>query len=129
MMLSRKAILMAIKQGRLGIDPIDEADIEAAHINLHLDDAIGEIVIEPKAFVVNRTREVVTLSQDFCGLMEGRSRLARLGISVEQSSTFVEPGTDNPMMLEIFNASDQVVTLRGGQEIAKLMIMKLTDTL
>jgi dCTP deaminase len=124
--LSKQAILAAIEQGKINVDPFDVADVQTAHIDLHL---IEDLSVAPKAFVISRTIEQITLSDDISGIMEGRAGLAKQGISVEQSSTFVEPGTDNPMTLEIFNASDQTVTLKAGQEIAKLRFFKLIDTL
>jgi dCTP deaminase len=124
--LSKQAILAAIERGKIKIDPFDVADVQTAHIDLHL---IEDLSVAPKAFVISRTVEKITLAGDISGIMEGRAGLAKRGISVEQSSTFVEPGTDNPMTLEIFNASDQTVTLKAGQEIAKLRFFKLIDTL
>jgi dCTP deaminase len=62
-----------------------------------------------------------------CGLIEGRSKLAQQGISVEQSSKFIEPGSDSRMTLEIFNASDASVTLQIGQKIAKMVLLKVSD--
>jgi deoxycytidine triphosphate deaminase len=50
-------------------------------------------------------------------------------VSVEQSSTFVEPGSDNQMVLEIYNAGSKEVTLQTGQPIAKLFLMRVVDSL
>jgi deoxycytidine triphosphate deaminase len=60
-------------------------------------------------------------------MVEGRASLAKQGISVEQSSTFVEPSSDNQITLEIFNASDADVDLAAGQVIAKLFILKVVE--
>lgn len=62
-------------------------------------------------------------------MIEGRASLAKQGISIEQSSTFLEPTTSNKITLEIFNASDRVVKLKQGQEIAKLLVVKTVDTI
>lgn len=114
-------------RGLLQISPFDESQIESAHINLHLSGDIAKVIIPAKGFVLAQTAEKLTLADSICGLVEGRASLAKKGISVEQSSTFVEPGTDNTITLEIFNASDGEVVINPGDEIAKLFILKVID--
>jgi len=131
MVLSGDAIKRSIEKGVIGIAPFSVDQIEYAHVNLHLgsvDEADGdEFIIEPKGFAVAYTRERIRLPITLCGLIEGRSKLARQGISVEQSSKFIEPGSDNIMALEVFNASDSPFKLKIGQKIAKMVILKITD--
>lgn len=126
-MFSKKAILKAMDRGLLQISPFDESQIESAHINLHLSGDIAKVIIPAKGFVLAQTADKLTLADSICGLVEGRASLAKKGISVEQSSTFVEPGTDNTITLEIFNASDDEVVINPGDEIAKLFILKVID--
>lgn len=114
-------------RGLLQISPFDESQIESAHINLHLSGDTSKVIIPAKGFVLAQTAEKLTLADSICGLVEGRASLAKKGISVEQSSTFVEPGTDNTITLEIFNASDGEVVINPGDEIAKLFILKVID--
>lgn len=129
-MFSKQAIKAAIEAGLLTIDPFDERQIETAHINLHLASPAGtELVIAPKGFVVAQTLERITLAERLCALVEGRATLAKQGLSVEQSSTFVEPGTDNQLTLELFNAGDKEIRLRAGQEIAKLFVLRVIDSI
>ena len=129
MILSRRAIGKAIKQGKVTVAPFYEDQIETAHINLHLDlpDKKTELIVPAKSFFIAQTFEKITLADDICGFMEGKASLARQGISVEQPSTFIEPGSDNHMTLEIFNASDQPVTLKTGQPIAKMFLVRVID--
>lgn len=122
MVLSRKAIIELLDKRLIGITPFDESQVEAVHVNLHLEDQPEDnsiLVIEPKQFIVARTKESIRLPQTICGIVEGRSKLAQQGISVEQSSTLIEPGSDNTLALEILNASDQRVVLDGGSEDSK----------
>ena len=126
MILSRKAIRLALHKGLLAITPFSDEQIQPAHIDLHLDGS-DEITVPAKGFVLAQIKEKITLSGSLCAFMEGRAGLAKQGISIEQSSTFVEPGSDSQMTLEIFNASTSPVTLAAGQPIAKLFVQKLTD--
>lgn len=131
MVLSGKAIKMGIEKGIIGISPFSEDYLEAAHVNLHLGSIDGikgdTFTLEPKCFTVARTRETIRLPATLCGFIEGRSKLAQKGLSVEQSSTFIEPGSSSTMALEIFNAGDKPIELKLGQKIAKMVIVKITD--
>jgi deoxycytidine triphosphate deaminase len=100
--------------------------VRLRHIDLHLDKAVS---LSPKEFALGFTKERISLDKDLCGFMEGRARLAKLGVSVEQSSTFIEPGSSGKMALELFNASEEKVELSAGQIIAKMYLMKVVDKL
>jgi dCTP deaminase len=131
MVLSGEAIRRGVRDGRIGISPYSETQVEAAHVNLHLgeSDAMKDdvLTIKPRGFVLARTLERITLPKDLCGQLEGRSKLAQLGLSVEQSSTLVEPQSDTTMVLEIYNVSSEIVRLERGKKVAKLILMRITD--
>jgi deoxycytidine triphosphate deaminase len=126
-MFSKQAIKAALERELLKISPFHEGQIENAHINLHISGK-SDLTISAKEFVLAKTAEKVTFAKSICGFVEGRASLAKLGLSVEQSSTFIEPESNNQITLEIFNASDKEVTIEAGQEIAKMFIMKVIDT-
>jgi len=129
MIFSKQAIQQVIRQKKLIISPFTEEQIEAAHINLHLSTPDGKpLVMKPKSFMTAKTKEKIALSKDLCAFIEGRASVAKQGISVEQSSTFIEPGSNNHMVLEMFNASDDTVELRDGQEIAKMFVMAVVNS-
>lgn len=131
MVLSGEAIKKGVREGIIGIMPFDDDQVEVAHVNLHLGELDGvesDVLFVPaKGFVIARTAERISLPVNICGLIEGRSKLAQQGISVEQSSKLIEPGSDGVMILEIFNASDEGVELSAGQKIAKMILLKITD--
>jgi dCTP deaminase len=131
MVLSGNAIKRGVEVGRIQIDPFNEDRVEAAHVNLHLAEhphmRNGLLVVRAGEFIVARTIERVKLPDDICGILEGRSRLAQKGLSIEQSSTFIEPGSDTTMALEIFNAGGQAVSLETGQKVAKMVLMHVID--
>ena len=131
MVLSGSAIKVGVHEGRIGISPYEEGQIEAAHVNLHLGecDAMTDdtLLVKAGGFVLAKTLERITLPYELCGSLEGRSKLAQQGLSIEQSSTFIEPGSDSVMTLEIFNASAVDIQLRLGQKVAKMVLIKITD--
>ncbi len=132
MVLSDHAIKQALKNGLLTIIPLSEEHIMQSHVDLHLEErphSKASVTLRSKSFILVRTKEKITLSKNICGFFDGRASLARRGISVHQTSLFIEPTTDNQLTLEIFNASESSFTLHGGQLIGKLILLFLTDTL
>ncbi|MBI1856863.1 hypothetical protein HY003_00415 [Candidatus Saccharibacteria bacterium] len=126
MIFSKKAILAAIELDKIKIEPFNPEWLGPAHVDLHLGGS-SDLLLTPKEFLTVETAETIHLSNDICGFVEGRASLARQGLSVEQSSTFIEPGTNNPLTLELFNASQNPITLEAGQTVAKLLLTKVTD--
>jgi dCTP deaminase len=102
MILSDKSIKRLIQEGRLGIEPLKEENIQASSIDLTLGEdvifykvdfidvraeelpverrSIPEegIVIEPKSFLLATTLEYIRLPEDITAFVEGRSSLGRL---------------------------------------------------
>lgn len=130
MIFSKNAILQAITAGALKIEPFDPENVQAAHIDLHLEleNNSNELTVPKGGFVLAKTQERIKTNNDIAAFMEGKASLAKVGISVEQSSTFIEPGSDNCMALEIFNASDEDCVLKSGQPIAKMFVFRVVDT-
>lgn len=130
MILSGAAIRKAIQAGKIAICPCTDEQIDRAHVDLHLgalDRGKASMLLGARCFMIATTTEKVTLADDICGFVEGRASLAKYGISVEQSSSLIEPGSDNHITLEIFNASDTPFRLQAGQPIAKMYLAKVTD--
>ena len=61
-------------------------------------------VLKPGQTVLGITEETVSISPSFCGLLEGRSRFARMGLAIHITAGFMQPGINNKQVLEIFNA-------------------------
>lgn len=155
-MLSDKDILRAIETGLLNIEPFSATQLRPAGISLHLGGQIlvpkpmklidfrhsteveydefnfqddEPFILKPQQFILGHTAEVVSVSNKLGFLIEGRSTLARLGISVEQSSTIVDSGhVERPITLEIYNCGPSPVTLYKDMSIAKAIVFKLTST-
>lgn len=77
-------------------------------------------IMRPQQFLLAQTQEVVTIANNIVMFIDGRSTLARLGLSVHQSATLIHPGhTDSIITLEIFNAGNCSLELTAGIDIAK----------
>ena len=81
----------------------------------------SEIVIPPHGLVIGMTREKVYLDDDVCGWIEGRSRYARMGLSIHSASGFIHPGSYNHQILEILNLTHFPMRLRAGIRIAQVV--------
>jgi len=150
--LTRDVILQEMKLGRIVIDPFAEDQLGAASIDLTLGDEIRVIadtgvpiditddsdyrnhtevqslakpfVLAPGATIHGITRERVSLPQDICGFLEGRSRFARLGLMIHVTSAMVQPGVRNRQVLEMGNVSGRALRIHAGVRVCQLVLMR-----
>jgi len=150
--LTRDAILAEMSAGRLLIEPFTPDQLGAASIDLTLGDEIrvmlpeaapielsGEVdyrehtrslrlvspyVLEPGCTIHGITRERITLPPDLCGLLEGRSRFARLGLMIHVTSAFVQPGVSNRQVLEMSNVSKRSLRIHPGVRLCQIVLLR-----
>jgi dCTP deaminase len=151
--LTHDAILRELESGRLRLEPFSLDQVGAASIDLHLgdelrvpteatngpidvtDDATPEAftrvipfekpyVLAPGHTVHGITRERLFLPPDLCAWIEGRSRIARLGLTVHVSSGFVQPGVSNHQVLELSNVSGRALALHPGVRICQIVLQR-----
>ncbi|CAG8589097.1 9644_t:CDS:2 [Ambispora gerdemannii] len=79
----------------------------------------------PGQMCLGITRERVQLPPTLCALVEGRSRFARLGLSVHITASFINPGVNNQTVLEIFNASSLTLALHPGTKICQMIFVTM----
>lgn len=150
--LTGEAIRAELEAGRLVIEPLEPDQIGPASVDLTLGDEIrvieegeapiplcadvdyrdhtrverltGPFVLAPGATIHGITRERITLPTDLCGLLEGRSRFARLGVMIHVTSAFVQPGVCNRQVLEISNVSGRALSVHPGVRICQLLLLR-----
>ncbi|KAI3645975.1 hypothetical protein MP228_008903 [Amoeboaphelidium protococcarum] len=153
--LAKDAILKAIESKDIIIHPYDPSAVGCASIDLTLSNefrfykaglkvvpvledtnfkdltekvvlAEGEsYLLLPGQACLGITKERVTLSSSLCGLLEGRSRFARLGLFVHITAGFMNPGIDNRQVLEIYNASNHPLQLVPGTRVCQFVFMRM----
>nr|CAG8461830.1 15063_t:CDS:2 [Entrophospora candida]CAG8493634.1 4214_t:CDS:2 [Entrophospora candida] len=79
----------------------------------------------PGQMCLGITKEKVQLPPNLCALVEGRSRFARLGLSVHITASFIHPGSHNQTVLEIFNASSLTLALYPGTKVCQMIFMTM----
>ena len=67
------------------------------------------------------TLEKITLPDNICGRLEGRSRFARLGLLVHITASFMQPGISNHQVLEMYNASPFPLAIHPGTKICQFV--------
>jgi len=136
MILTKKEILKEIQKKNVKIFPFKKENIGPASIDLTLSNTfhifpkkreivLGEkmnlekitvlkkqktIRVNPGDFILAMTKEKITLPQNLCAFLSGRSSFARMGLSIE-ASFFIPPGVSNHQVLEIKNLSSHPVIL------------------
>ena len=80
--------------------------------------------LAPGTTIHGITRERITLPDNLCGFLEGRSRFARLGLQIHVTSAFVQPGVSNRQVLEMSNVSGRTLQIRAGVRICQLVLLR-----
>lgn len=153
MMLSNEDIKRAIESRQLVIDPFCPSYIRAAGLTLHLDANIlkplpGKIVdiknaiipdyqeivlqddspypLNPGEFVLGSTFQKVTVGPSLGFLIEGRSTLARVGLTIVQTAMLVYPGhRQRAVTLELANHGPNAILLYPRMKIARVALIEL----
>jgi dCTP deaminase len=71
--------------------------------------------------ILGKTVERITLPNNICGRLEGRSSFARLGLAVHVTSGFIQPGSDNHQILEIVNLAPYSIAIKSGMRISQVI--------
>lgn len=75
--------------------------------------------------ILTTSLEIVQLSEEFAGLITGRSSIARLGIMVHCCQEYIKPGHGQSIPLQIINLSPYTVELDLAVPICQIVFFKL----
>lgn len=90
-----------------------------------LDDASGYRSLQPGGFWLASTIETVQIPTDLVAVVNGKSSLARLGLSIHQTGGFIDPGFKGQVTLELVNSGKDHIWLQAGQPICQLVFMQM----
>lgn len=83
-------------------------------------------VLKPGELVLANTTETVELkSGTLLGWLDGKSKLARMGIMVHLTAHRIDPGWSGNIVLEIYNASPNNILLKVGMPIAAISFERI----
>lgn len=148
MIISDTSLRQFIADGTIGVEPLEDYQIQPASVDLRLgnhflvideqateiismDNPIhyreinrDEIIIAPKSFVLATTMEYLKLPHDMTAFVEGRSSIGRMGLFI-QNAGWVDPGFEGEITLEIFNANSLPIKLTSGRRICQIVFAKM----
>jgi len=154
--LSDATIARALVEGRIEIDPYDEALLQPSSVDVRVDrffrvfhnnrypfidvkveqeeltelvevDDDHPFVLHPGEFVLGSTLERVRLSNDLVARLEGKSSLGRLGLLIHSTAGFIDPGWDGHVTLELSNVANLPITIYSGMKIGQISFMQMTE--
>ena len=79
-------------------------------------------LISPGEFALAWTLEEITLPNFLCARVEGRSTLARLGLSIHQTAPTVHASFSNPLQLELRNSGPYPLELFPEHPVCQVII-------
>ena len=91
---------------------------------------VGEdepFIMQPGDFALASTVESLTLPDDLLGRLEGRSSIARLGITVHSTAAVFEPGWVGTATMELSNLGRMAVALYPGMRICSFSFEQVSS--
>ena len=156
MVLADRTIRRLLAEGRIVIDPLDEALIQPSSVDVRADryfrvfhnarypyidvkrpmedltelvevDGDDAFILHPGEFVLGSTLERVRLPDDLVARLEGKSSLGRLGLLIHSTAGFIDPGWNGQVTLELSNVSNLPITIYPGMKIGQVSFVQLTE--
>lgn len=115
--------------------PLNGKTVDASNHSISLDDYFEKVdfkdkfILKPNDFILAYTHEKLKTSNDLIPILDGRSTLARLGLTIHQSAFVI----DNMhyeyrhIMLEIKNAGKFNIILRPRMAVGMLVFSNLSE--
>lgn len=147
--LAKQEIIDHIKAGKIKVDPFDESKVGPASIDFHLGNTFrifekvnGSFIVGKKVDYKKATKKIkvdksitllpgesvhgitvesLTLPNNICGWIQGRSTLARVGLLVHITANFIHPGTEGQQVLEMTNAGPMSLEIQVGIPICQII--------
>lgn len=139
LILSDKDIVGELNKGSLRVIPTYESKIQPCSIDMELASELktldGKTIdisqdsyhLKPNEFILGSTYEYVEIPRYLCGQIDGKSSLARLGVSIHQTGGYIDAGFRGNITLEIYNASDKTFELFHGMSICQMILHVLSS--
>ena len=156
MVLSDRTIKRQLGEGRIEIDPYDEALVQPSSVDVRVDrffrvfrnsrypyidvkqeqeeltelveiDDATPFILHPGEFVLGSTLERIRLPDDLVARLEGKSSLGRLGLLIHSTAGFIDPGWDGHVTLELSNVANLPITIYFGMKIGQISFVQMTE--
>jgi dCTP deaminase len=154
--LSDATIARYLAEGRIEIDPYDEALLQPSSVDVRVDrlfrvfhnnrypyidvkveqaeltelvhvEGDQPFVLHPGEFVLGSTLERIRLPDDLVARLEGKSSLGRLGLLIHSTAGYIDPGWDGHVTLELSNVANLPITIYPGMKIGQVSFVQMTE--
>jgi dCTP deaminase len=84
--------------------------------------------LQPKEFVLAQTFEYICLPNNIVGRLDGRSSIARQGLTVHAAAGLIDPGFRGHLVFELLNAGEMPLKLYPLMRVAKIAFFVAAET-
>jgi dCTP deaminase len=84
--------------------------------------------LQPKRFILARTFEYIALPNDAAAHLDGKTSVARQGLTVHAAAGLIDPGFKGHLVFELLNAGEMPIKLYPLMRVAKLSFLKAKET-
>ncbi len=99
------------------IDPYDQDSVSCGVEEIRTD----TFVLNPGQFVLAETLECIELPDNIVATIEGKSSIARLGVTLHQTGGWIDAGFRGSITLEMANVNSRPVKVYAGMPIGQLV--------
>ncbi len=99
------------------IDPYDRASVASGVEETRAD----SFVLHPGRFILAETLECIGLPDNIVATIEGKSSIARLGVTLHQTGGWIDAGFRGTITLEMANVNARPVKVYAGMPIGQLV--------
>jgi len=99
------------------IDPYNKDSVSSGIEEVHAD----SFILNPGQFVLAETLECIGLPDNVVATIEGKSSIARLGITLHQTGGWIDAGFRGTITLEMANVNSRPVKVYAGMPVGQLV--------
>ena len=107
------------------IDPYSPESVTARVEEVHAD----TFILNPGQFVLAETLESIGLPDNIVATIEGKSSIARLGLTLHQTGGWIDAGFRGTITLEMANVNSRPVKVYAGMPIGQLIYFEVSGEL
>ena len=105
------------KPGKEVIDPYNQESVTSDVDEVHAD----SFILNPGQFILAETQEFIELPDNIVATIEGKSSIARLGVTLHQTGGWIDAGFRGTITLEMANVNSRPVKVYAGMPIGQLV--------
>ena len=119
-------IIVRFKESISSFD-IKDKIIPEQHLNVEKYEDGQPIIINPGEIVFGQIYEQMWIGDKYSARVEGRSRVARLGLAVHCTGSYINPGFCGAMPLQLINYNKFPITIYPYIGICQLVLFEISD--